>query len=144
MSRFTSVDFSRAGGADQRDRLARTRVQGDVLQHVGAPRVGKAHVLEFKVTPDWLLTFDVRLSTFDQPRLHRLVEDLEHALRRRATGLEHLVEGVQFPDRIVEKLHQGEKRDEFANLHLSRQHRAAAEKTTSTRPQFVKKFIDGL
>src|SRR5688500_4005001 len=55
------------------------------------------------------------------------IEDVEHAFARGTRGLQHLVQTMQSPDRLVEKSEVNGERDQFANLHVSSDHLRAAE-----------------
>ena len=56
--------FARAGMADQRDRLALLRVEGDVLQHILARLIAERYILEAHVA---LVTLHPAVATLRCP-----------------------------------------------------------------------------
>ena len=61
--------------------------------------------------------------------LNWFVHNFENALARGASGLNQLIELMQFANRFVKKTGQHQKRDKVAELHRAAQHVTCPDRT---------------
>ena len=76
--------------------------------------------------------------------LNRFIDDLEHALAGRASGLHQLIELMQFINRFIQKSREHKKADEVTRLHDAAQHCSRAHpkgKYNSDRTDEIHRWV---